>query len=66
MPSKFMATTVTGGDFEFWLGYSANFACHGSGTRPHGECTSGPNAPDAGYSWVLQKMKIKVASNGIQ
>lgn len=63
IPSKFAATTVRDGMFEFWLGYSANFACHGTNPKqPYGQCTSGSNAPDAGYSWVLQKMRLGVGS----
>jgi len=64
IPSKFAAATINDGTFEFWLGYSANFACHGKDPKhPYGECTTGSNAPDAGYSWVLQKMRLAVANH---
>ena len=56
IPSKFLAPAVrSNGTLEFWISYSANFACHRGGG-----CTGPASPPDSGYSWVLQKVRLMV------
>lgn len=56
IPSKFVAASVQDGFLEFWLSYSANFACQGGG------CSGPPNPPVSGYTWVLQKARLAISS----
>ena len=55
IPTKFADPAVRpDGTWEFYLSYSANFACRDCGR---------PDPPDAAYAWVLQRARLRVNNN---